>query len=262
MNKITFLLMVSIWCIQCAPKLHPMKRTYNPVVAHRGAWKTNRLPENSIAALKNAIDLKCQGSEFDVRMTRDEVLIINHDEHHHSLDIEKTNYADLIKYPLTNGEKLPTLNEYMTNGKNKYTRLIVEIKPSPQGSAHGRKIAQKVYAEVKKQKLLSLSTFISFDIEILKELLKLNKKLSTQYLNGDKNPAEIKDLGIQGIDYHYSVFKTHHPEWIDEAKKLGLELNAWTVNEKTDLEFFIKNKFNQITTNEPELLKEILNSKK
>ena len=109
---------------------------------------------------------------------------------------------------------------------------------------------------------MSLSTFISFDIEILKELLKLNKKLSTQYLNGDKNPAEIKDLGIQGIDYHYSVFKTHHPDWVNEAKKLGLELNAWTVNEKTDLEFFIKNKFNQITTNEPELLKEILNSKK
>jgi len=45
----------------------------NPVVAHRGAWKAKNLPENSIAALKEAINLKCTGSEFDVRITKDSV---------------------------------------------------------------------------------------------------------------------------------------------------------------------------------------------
>lgn len=239
-----------------------MTKTYNPVVAHRGAWKERKLPKNSIGALKNAIALKCQGSEFDVRMTKDEVLIINHDEDHHSLDIEQTNYIDLVKFPLSNGEKLPTLEEYMKAGKNELTHMIVEIKPSPQGSTHGRYIAQKVYNVIKKLKLVTKSTFISFDLEILKKLIDIDKNLSTQYLNGDKSPTEIKSSGMSGIDYHYSIFKTHHPEWIEEAKKLKLELNTWTVNDSVDLEFFINKKFDQITTNEPELLKRILDKKK
>jgi glycerophosphoryl diester phosphodiesterase len=37
------------------------------------------LPENSIASLNQAIISKYAGSEFDVRMTLDDSLIINHD---------------------------------------------------------------------------------------------------------------------------------------------------------------------------------------
>ena len=72
----------------------------NSVVAHRGAFKKNNFPENSIASLKEAIRLGCTGSEFDVRMTADDSLIINHDPQYNKLDIEKTNYADLLKYKL------------------------------------------------------------------------------------------------------------------------------------------------------------------
>ena len=85
----------------------------NVIVAHRGAWKKNTLPENSIAALKYAIDLKCTGSEFDVWMTADDSLIINHDPNYNNLPIEKTSYADLSVFTLLNREKLPTLREYI-----------------------------------------------------------------------------------------------------------------------------------------------------
>ena len=49
------------------------------VIAHRGAWKEFNLPENSIASLEKAIELKCDGAEFDVRRTLDGVLVVNHD---------------------------------------------------------------------------------------------------------------------------------------------------------------------------------------
>lgn len=62
----------------------------NPVVAHRGAFKAKGLPENSVAALQEAIRLKCTGSEFDVRMSADDSLIINHDPHYGHKEIEKT----------------------------------------------------------------------------------------------------------------------------------------------------------------------------
>lgn len=239
-----------------------MTSKYNPVIAHRGAWKKNNLPENSIASLLEANRLHCQGTEFDVRMTKDEVLVICHDEHHQTMDIEKNNYSDLTKYPLSNAEKIPTLEEYILKGKGTPTRLVLEIKPSPAGVSRSRFIADKVYDLVSEHAVATDICYISFEIEILKQLLKRNKKLPTQYLNGELSPAELKSLGIKGLDYHYSVFKEKHPEWIDEAKKLHLDLNVWTVNSREDLQFFISKKFNQITTNEPELLFDLLNAKK
>ncbi len=91
----------------------------NMVVAHRGAWKNFNLPENSIASLKKAIELQCTGSEFDVRMTADDSLIINHDPHYNNLLIEEATYAELKKFTLANGENLPTLREYILAGINK-----------------------------------------------------------------------------------------------------------------------------------------------
>src|SRR5687767_8558938 len=76
----------------------------NIVIAHRGAFKKANHPENSIASLETAIRLKCAGSEFDVRMTSDDSLIINHDPDFRGLEIEKSTYAELLKFPLSNGE--------------------------------------------------------------------------------------------------------------------------------------------------------------
>ena len=51
----------------------------NRVIAHRGAWKNTGVPENSIAALRHAVTLGCEGSEFDVHMSADSVPLVNHD---------------------------------------------------------------------------------------------------------------------------------------------------------------------------------------
>ncbi|MFH7011331.1 glycerophosphodiester phosphodiesterase family protein [Flavobacterium sp. FlaQc-52] len=235
----------------------------NGVVAHRGAWKTNKLPENSIAALRHAIDLKAAGSEFDVVMTADDSLVINHDPHYNKLIIEETNYADLIKFRLSNGEKLPTLYEYIAEGKknNKQTLLVCEIKPSGISKERGQKIARMAVEIVKKLKAEKITGYISFDYEILKQIRKVDSKATLQYLEGNKSPAEVKSDQITGIDYHYSVFKKH-PEWIKEAKENHIILNAWTVNDPADMDWIIANNFDYITTNEPELLKERVKGRK
>lgn len=72
------------------------------IVAHRGAWKKNNLPENSIASLKHAIKLKGTCLEFDMRITTVDSLTINHDAIYNKFQIEKTNYADLITFKLSN----------------------------------------------------------------------------------------------------------------------------------------------------------------
>jgi len=235
----------------------------NAIVAHRGAWKKNNLPENSIAALRHAIDLKLPGSEFDVWRTADDSLVINHDAHFNKLLIEETKYTDLIKFKLSNGEKLPTLHEYILEGRknNKQTLLVCEIKPSEISKERGQKTALQAVETIKKLKADKITCYISFDYEILKQIRKADSKTVLQYLEGNKSPKEVKQDKISGVDYHYSVFKKH-PEWITEAKENNIILNAWTVNEATDMDWIIAHKFNYITTNEPELLQERLKRKK
>lgn len=226
----------------------------NIVVAHRGAWKKMNLPQNSIASLQQAIALQCTGSEFDVRMTIDDSLIINHDPDYNKLLIEKTTYAELEKFKLTNGEKLPTLREYILAGlsNNTTTRLVCEIKPAAT-KERGQIVAEKVYRLINELNAQPMVVYISFDYNILKKLLEINPSLSTQYLEADKSPGEVKVDGIEGIDYNFSAFQKH-PEWITQAKKNNITLNAWTVNNAADMDWLIDNGFDFITTNEPELL--------
>ncbi|KAF2327284.1 glycerophosphodiester phosphodiesterase family protein [Flavobacterium daemonense] len=229
----------------------------NAIVAHRGAWKKNNFPENSIASLRHAIDLKLDGSEFDVWRTADDSLVINHDAHFNKLLIEQTNYADLMKFKLSNGEKLPTLYEYISEGikNNKHTLLVCEIKPSEISKERGQKTAVMTVEVIKKLKANKKTCYISFDYDILKQIRAIDSKTSLQYLEGNKSPKEVRADKINGVDYHYSVFQKH-PEWIQEAKDNKIILNAWTVNDAKDMDWIIAQKFNYITTNEPELLKE------
>lgn len=235
----------------------------NAIVAHRGAWKKNNLPENSIAALRHAIDLKLPGSEFDVWRTADDSLIINHDAHYNKLLIEETNYADLIKFRLSNGEKLPTLHEYIAEGKknNKHTLLVCEIKPSEISKERGKVTAIKTVGTIRKLKAEKITSYISFDYEILKQIRQIDPVTSLQYLEGDKSPAAVKLDNISGVDFHYSVFQKH-PEWIKEAKDNNITLNVWTVNDANIMDWIIENKFDYITTNEPELLNQRIKNKK
>lgn len=232
----------------------PLKFAENPVVAHRGAWKAMNYPENSIAALKHAIKLGCTGSEFDVWMTTDDSLIINHDPKHGELAIESTPYSELVNFKLKNGEKLPTLREYLKTGMtdNTSTRLVLEIKPSGISKERGQRIAEKVVNLVTELNAKPWVVYISFDYDMLLKIKQVDPQANTQYLTGNKTPEQLKQDGIDGLDYHFNAFKKN-PDWISEAKTKKLTLNAWTVNETEAIDRLLSQDFDYITTNEPEL---------
>lgn len=229
----------------------------NPVIAHRGAWKAKGFPQNSIASLKQAIALGCRGSEFDVWMTADDYLVVHHDKHFHKLLIEKTSYTNLTKFTLTNGKTLPTLTEYILAGikNNSQTQLICEIKPTNLGETRAEQIVKKILLTVVELNAEKFMTYISFDFSILKTIKQLNPEALTQYLNGDRSPEEVKLADLAGMNYHFKVFE-ENPNWIKEAKELGLTLNTWTVNTPKRMDFLLANDFDFITTNEPEMLLE------
>ena len=85
------------------------------VVAHRGFWNCEEAgyAQNSIGALRAAQQAGFWGSEFDVQLTGDGVVVANHDKEYgpKKMVIAEHSYDELVQYPLPNGEKLPTLAE-------------------------------------------------------------------------------------------------------------------------------------------------------
>lgn len=232
-----------------------LMKAQTQIIAHRGYWQTQPpTTENSIKSLENAQKLKIYGSEFDVRMTKDGVLVINHDEHHGEMEISETNFKDLEKLKLSNGENFPTLKDYLKQGKKDPSlKLIVEVKPIKSQEKESE-IVQKTIKMIKDMKLESQSEFISFSLHICKEIKKVEPKFKVQYLNGELSPAQIKSEGLDGLDYHYSIFEKN-PTWIAEAKALGLITNSWTVNDLPVYEELKKQGIRFITTNIPDQLK-------
>jgi glycerophosphoryl diester phosphodiesterase len=232
----------------------------NKVIAHRGAWKLNNLPENSIASLKQAIVLKCYGSEFDVHITADSILVVNHDQDFMQMPIAQTTYQMLLTKQLPNGENIPTLESYLKTGiKQKHTKLILEIKPQKLGKETDLKLTHKVIEMVKNLKAQPWVEYISFSYDICNELIKQLPNVKVAYLGGEVAPEKLKNDGFDGLDYHFSVFRK--TEWLTEAKKLGLSTNAWTVNTIEEMQWLIKNNIDYLTTNEPELLFKVLEEK-
>ena len=226
------------------------------VIAHRGFWKTEGSAQNSIAALEKAAEEKLYGSEFDVQVTLDGKLIVNHDAKFQGFVIAETPYKQLKKIRLNNGEKLPNLKKYLKKGKKLDIQLILEIK-----SHKSKEVEDKMTADivkmVKKMGLEKQVEYIAFSLNVCEQLAKLTPESEIAYLNGDVTPAELKKKGINGIDYHYNVIEKH-PEWVKEAHDLGMKVNVWTVNKEDMMKKLIDRKVDYITTDQPLEAKKLL----
>lgn len=234
----------------------------NQVIAHRGAWKTQNLPENSIASLNEAVRLKCYGSEFDVHLTKDSVAVVNHNADFLGIQIATATYKELLAKKHSNGENIPTLTAYLKAGmKQKTTKLILEIKPQNLGNDRDDLLTAIVLKEVRALKAEPWIEYISFGYNICQYLVKNEPKAKVFYLRGEVDPTKLKADKLAGFDYHYSVLEKN-PTWIADAQKLGMKTNAWTVNETKDIDRLLDQKIDFITTNEPELVFERIKAKK
>ena len=114
-------------CVLMAVPVSAKRKT--KVIAHRGYWKTEGSAQNSIRSLERANEIKVYGSEFDVHLTADNVPVVYHDRKIEGKDIQTASYAELKDLKLSNGETLPTLEQYLDRAKKlKKTKLIFELK--------------------------------------------------------------------------------------------------------------------------------------
>lgn len=226
------------------------------IIAHRGYFRAEKpAPQNSVQALKNAQQLMVYGSEVDIRLTADAVLVAVHDEHHGEMEVSETSYADLLKLKLSNGENLPTLESYVQQAKqNDAVKLIVELKPAKSPELETM-LVQKALGIIQKYDQEPHTEFISFSLHICTEIKRLRPDAVVLYLNGDLSPAQLKAAGLNGLDYHYKILTETQPEWIREARELGLVTNSWTVNDPQIYQQLKKKGIGFVTTDIPNILK-------
>ena len=109
-----------------------MKLFKNRFIAHRGLHKNKMIPENSMLAFKAAIE-KNYAIEFDINITKDNQIVVFHDDDLNRLCNKKENIED-VSYDFLkdlnlyeSNEKIPLLKELLDEVAGKIP-LIIEIK--------------------------------------------------------------------------------------------------------------------------------------
>ena len=73
-------------------------------------------------------------------------------------------------------------------------------------------------------------------------------------------PDVVKATGGAGADFNISVYRKN-PTWIGLLHEQGMPVNVWTVDKEEDLLWCIGHGVDMITTNEPELAKEMISKR-
>ena len=232
------------------------------VIAHRGASKI--APENTLLAFKKAIELNADYIEFDVQITKDDVIVVIHDEDiervtgHEGL-IKEMTLEQLKKIDFGEGEKIPTLKEVISQIGGKIG-FNCEIKVE--------KITQKVISLFQEGNVLESVIISSF---LHDELLNI-KNFDANVKLASLEPTEYRgkyewDLKKEMIDFCiknelYAInplYSLVDEKFVEYAHDNGIKVFPWTVDTRLGIKKMIKSEADGIITNDVEKTIEIIN---
>ena len=234
-------------------------------IAHRG-W-SEKYPENTILAFEKAIEVGCDGIEFDVQLTKDGHVVIIHDE-----DIRRTtNGMGLVKdYTLEEIQKfdasgkfkgyygihrIPTLEEYFETVKEHNLITNIELKT---GMIMYEGIEEKVIQLIKQYRQEEQVIISSFNHYSIMECKKLAPHIKCGFLVGDGLYRPGKYTKERGVEYIHPRYQMLKDEVIDEIKMHGIKINTWTVNAENMMEELIRKGIEGIITDSPQKLASLI----
>ncbi len=245
--------------------LAPGGRTW--VIAHRGF--SGRAPENTLAAIREAIAIGADMAEIDVTLTADERVVVIHDETldrttngvgkvaDHGFDEIRSLDAGSWFAPQFAGEKVPTLDEILdtTNGR---ILLNVEIK----SEAVDRGISDKVATVIKERGMADQVIVSSFSPTALEQIHAVAPGIRTAVLYNPElqrgeDPADIvHSLGASVFNIRGSRLKA---KMLRSCREHGIPVGVYTVDKPKKMKRWVKKEIDAIFTNHPDRLIEILN---
>lgn len=199
----------------------------NPkIIAHRGA--SFHAPENTISAIKKAIEMNSDMIEIDARLTKDNKIIIMHDP-----DVDRTTDGEgyvkgmtleqIKRLRINNNEEIPTLQEVIDIVKGK-CKLNIHIKE--------KKAVDKILKIIKDNDFHNEVLLSSFNEKTLIYIKEIDSRIKTGYLFRRPTPFYI-DIGKRlGVDFLHPVYKVTTKRMVTRAQKYGFKVNVWTLKNK------------------------------
>lgn len=190
-------------------------------IIHRGIT-SNRFKENSYTAIKRAlIDKSSLGVEFDIRLAKDDKIVLSHDNIINFNYIENMNYNDIIK-----NKYLTTLDKVLTINTDKI--LLIDIKVNNNYKKFGNLLLKELD---KYERNIYLASFNKKVIKYLRKKTKYKKGIITLNYKKSNN------------DFVVINYNTISSKKINDIK--NKEIFIWTIHNDKDLEK-VKNKFSNI----------------
>ena len=227
-------------------------------IAHRGY--SGKYPENTMLAFERAIEAGADGIEFDLQMSKDGALVIIHDE---TLERTTDGTGNVCDYTLAElraldagqGERLPTLGEYLDMAKDTGIITNIELK---NGIFEYEGMEALAIAEVRKRNMEDRIIFSSFNHYSIQRCLKLAPEIARAFLCGSWMIDMGEYLNRHEVQYLHPSMGSVCPSLVDELHEHGAKVNVWTVNKLDDMRHMINLGADGIITNEVELLNTLL----
>lgn len=224
------------------------------VVAHRGYWRAPGSAQNSIRSFVKSDSIGADACEFDVWISADGVLYVNHNADVDGVIIETADSSTLANCHLNNGETVPRLDDFLDVAKNLKIDLVLEIKPHKDRAREDVAVPQ-IIRMIADKGLTERTSYITFSRNAFDRLVEQSGR-PVLYLNG-VSPKVLKEIGGYGADYHINIYRAN-PGWIGELHAQDMPVNIWTVDSEADIQWCIDHGADFITTNEPELAMELV----
>lgn len=234
-------------------------------IAHRGA--SAYAPENTLAALRAAVELRCDLAEVDVQRTRDGVLVLVHDT-----DLARTTgrrravsdvtYADLARLdagswfsPAYAGEPIPTLEQALDVLDGSGTGLLLEIKHPARHPGIAADVARTLRAR-RGYVAPGKCVVQSFDHAVMYDVARLVPDVPIGLLG---HPPVHRLPALATWASHVNPrHRRATPPYVDAVHAAGLSCLVWTVDREHDVRRALALGVDGIITNRPDVLQRVI----
>ena len=214
------------------------------IIAHRGF--SSRHVENTMPAIRAALELGVDFVEVDVHETRDGKLVVFHDYRLHRIcrvrgRVRDTTLAEMKRLDPT----IPTLREALLACRGK-ARVLVEIK-----RANPRKVAATIEASGMAREVI----VFSLSMPRMKTFAAASPRISRFALVANRLPRRLP-FAADGIGASKRLIRSRAA--VERVHRRGWKLFVWTVNRERDIARLMEWGVDGIITNYPDRAKSCL----
>jgi len=225
------------------------------VIAHRGY--STAYDGNTWKAIKSAFESGADACEVDLMLTKDKKIFVYHDYFIDNKLIAEMDSAE-VKDKCPNYPFLEEIMEYAIDMKKEF---FLEVKD--------RRMINQII-DILNTVPSGLFTIISFDAVFLSEFKKRNSSIKTCLILGSVLDA-YSSLTIAenlGVNFLIPAWEERHPyphmlinnEWINILRQKDIYTISWHEERVPELKELVKMGFFGLSTNNPPLLRKILNN--